>query len=145
NCVKAAGAMAPGTYATIAAINPQQVPTAKSAISAYNKQFGSQNYTAYAIVSYAATQVMINAIDKAIKANNGNKPTRKQVLAQLAKTKNFASVVGPIGFDSHGDNTTKIVSVYQYTSADATQAANEPYEGAYDFGKTPPAWTAASS
>ncbi|MFZ0216881.1 MAG: branched-chain amino acid ABC transporter substrate-binding protein, partial [Candidatus Dormiibacterota bacterium] len=41
NCVKAAGAMAPGTYATIAAINPQQVPTAKSAISAYNKQFGS--------------------------------------------------------------------------------------------------------
>jgi hypothetical protein len=57
---------------------------------------------------------------------------------QVAKTNNLSTVNGSLGFDKFGDNTTKIVSVYKYTTADSTQATKSPWQGAYDFGSQPP-------
>jgi branched-chain amino acid transport system substrate-binding protein len=107
-------------------------------IDAYNTKYGAQNLTAYAVTGYASTQAVINGISKAIDANGGNKPTRQQVRDQVAKTNNLPTAVGTLGFDKYGDNTTKVVSVYKYTSADSAQAAKTPWQGQYDFASTPP-------
>lgn len=138
NCVKAMGAMSPNTYASVASPDPAHIPAAKSMIDAYNKKYGQQNLTAYSVTGYAATQALINGISKAIDANGGNKPTRQQVRDQVAKTNNLSTVVGSLGFDKYGDNTTKVVSVYKYTSADPAQASKTPWQGSYDFASTPP-------
>lgn len=141
NCVKAMGDMSTGVYATIASIDPDHVPGAKSVIAKYDSKFGKQNRTGYAIIAYDCAGVMIDAISRAIDANNGNKPTRKQVVQQLAKTTNYQGVLGPVSFDSHGDNKARIVSIYEYTSSDPNQAASAPWKGQYDFGQTPPKFT----
>ncbi len=47
-------------------------------------------------------------------AANGNKvPSRADVLANVAATSNFASPIGPIGFDKNGDTTNPILSIYK--------------------------------
>ena len=138
NCVKAMGAMSPNTYASVASPDPAHISAAKSMVDAYNKKYGEQNLTGYAVTGYAATQALINGISKAIDANGGNKPTRQQVREQVAKTNNLSTVVGSLGFDKYGDNTTKIVSIYKYTTADPAQAAKTPWQGQYDFANEPP-------
>jgi branched-chain amino acid transport system substrate-binding protein len=144
NCVKAMGAMSPNAYASVASPDAAHLPAAKSMIDAYNKKYGEQNLTGYAVTGYAATQAIINGISKAIDANGGNKPTRQQVRDQVAKTSGLSTVVGSLGFDKYGDNTTKIVSIYKYTSTDPAQAAKTPWQGQYDFASNPPKYSAGA-
>jgi branched-chain amino acid transport system substrate-binding protein len=137
NCAKDAGDQAPGVYATIAAVDPAHVAGAKSVISQYDSKYGQQNRTGYSIIAYDCAGVLLDAISKAIDANNGNMPKRSQVRDAMGK-ENYSGILGPVSFDSHGDTKVKLISVYEYTSADPNQAANSPWKGAYDFGQTPP-------
>lgn len=143
NCVKAMGDMSANVYATIASIDPDHVPGAKSVVQQYDSKYGKQNRTGYAIIAYDCAGVLLDAISRAIDAAGGKMPTRKQVVEQMAKTNGYQGILGPIGFDQNGDNKTKIVSTYEYTSSDPNQAANSPWKGQYDFGQTPPKFTGA--
>ena len=140
NCAKEMADMAPNVYATIASIDPDHVAGAKKVIDQYDSKYGKQNRTGYAIIAYDCAGVLLNAISKAIDTAGGKSPTRQQVRAAMAKTSGYQGILGPVTFDSHGDNLAKIISVYEYTSSDPNQAANSPWKGQYDFGKTPPAF-----
>ncbi|API57716.1 MULTISPECIES: branched-chain amino acid ABC transporter substrate-binding protein [Rhizobium] len=60
---------------------------------------------AYGHFSYAATMLVLETIEKV-------GPTRADVTAELGKTKDRPSIVGPITFDDHGQNVTLQTTKY---------------------------------
>ena len=141
-CVKAAGTMSPNVYATIAAVDPMHVPSAKAVIDGYKKAFPAPtDYTAYSIVAADSAGILIQAIGRAVDDAGGKMPTREQVRAEVAKTKNYQGALGSTTFDSKGDTNVKIISIYEYTSTDPNQANDEPWKAAVNYGTTPPTVT----
>jgi branched-chain amino acid transport system substrate-binding protein len=131
-CTKAAGQNAVGMFGTVASVNPDKVDSAASAIAAFKVAYPNKSdYLSYTMVAYDCAGVFVAAIDKAIKANNGNMPTREAVRAAVAGTSGYAGVTGTIGFNPAGDNSAEIVSLYEDKSTDAS--ADWPYIRAYDF------------
>jgi branched-chain amino acid transport system substrate-binding protein len=107
-----AGAMANGTYYTVAAPNTERLPAAKAFLAAYQERFKSP-IGPYSATAYAAAEIAIAAIEKAIAANGNKMPDRAAVLANVTATKQFPSPVGPITFNKDGDTTSPILSVYE--------------------------------
>lgn len=97
-----AGSLADGAYFSVAAPDATKLASAKDFVSAYHARF-KQNVGGYSASSYAATKVLIAAIDKAITANGGKMPSRADVLTNVSATRDFASPIGQIGFDKNGD------------------------------------------
>ncbi len=131
-CTTTAGQNAVGIFATVASVNPDQVPAAASTIAAFKAAYpNGADYGSYTMVAYDCAGVLVAAIDSAIKANNGNMPTRDAVRAAVAATSGYAGVTGTIGFNAAGDNSAEIVSLYEDKSTDPT--AQWAYIRAYDF------------
>jgi hypothetical protein len=53
------------------------------------------------------------AIVAAIHTGKGAAPTRADVLTNVARTQNFPTPVGSISFDTYGDTTAPILSLYE--------------------------------
>jgi branched-chain amino acid transport system substrate-binding protein len=135
-CTKDAGANSIGVYGTVASVNPDQVPTAASTIAAFKSAFPNHaDYGSYTMVAYDCAGVIVAAIHNAIQANGGNMPTRDAVRAAIAATSGYAGVTGTIGFDARGDNSAKIVSLYEDVNTDPN--ADWKFITAFDFNKTP--------
>ena len=138
-CVKAAGAMSPNVYATIAAVDPMHVPSAKATIDGYKKANPAPtDYTPYSIAAADSAGILVQAIGRAIDNAGGKVPTRDQVRAEVAKTKNYQGALGSTTFDSKGDTNVKIISIYEYVDSDPSKANDEPWKGAVNYGTTPP-------
>src|SRR5207248_2432351 len=113
-CLKDAGQMASGIYAAVAAPNAEQIPESASIISGFKAAFSKkEDFGAYTMPAYDCAKILIAAIQRAIKANNGNMPTREQVRAEVAKTSDFTGALGKTSFDANGDTSQKIISIYQ--------------------------------
>lgn len=63
---------------------------------------------------YDSMNVLLHGLEEAIKANNGQKPTREQVLEHVHKIKDFQGQFVKVGFDDKGDNEYASVYVYKY-------------------------------
>ncbi|HKF77626.1 MAG TPA: branched-chain amino acid ABC transporter substrate-binding protein [Candidatus Dormibacteraeota bacterium] len=138
-CVKAMGPMSTNVFSSIAAVDPVHVPSAQSVITAYKKANpGPNDYTAYSIVAADAAGIEIAAIGRAIDAANGKMPTREQVRAEVAKTKDYQGALGSTSFDEFGDTNVKIISIYEYTSSDPNQANDEPWKAQINYGESNP-------
>ncbi len=113
-CLKDAGTMVAGIYAAVAAPNAEQIPESASIISGFKKAFPNKDdFGAYSMPAYDCGKILIAAIQRAIKANNGNMPTREAVRAEVAKTKDFVGALGKTSFDANGDTSQKIISIYK--------------------------------
>ena len=113
-CLKDAADNAAGIYAAVAAPNAEQIPESKSIIDGFKKAFPNKDdFGAYSMPAYDCAKILIEAIRKAIKANNGNMPTRDAVRQQVANTKDFTGTLGKTTFDENGDTSLKIISIYQ--------------------------------
>ncbi len=110
--LKDAGATADNVYVTVASVNAAKLPAAALFLKDYQAEY-HQAVGPYSANAYAAASAIIHATAEAVKANGGTAPTRDQVRAQLAKTKNFPSVIGPFSFDANGDTTNRIISFYE--------------------------------
>jgi len=113
--VKDADDNANNSYFTVAGPYPQKLSTAQSFDAAYKTEYG-QEVGAYSAQAYDAANVLIAAIGRAIDDAGGSMPTRDQVTAQVAKTQNFKGAIGTTSFDSNGDTTLKIITIYKWTS-----------------------------
>lgn len=102
-----AGADAEGSYATVAAVNVETLPAAKSFIDAYNAAGFKEPLGAYSGPGYDAANIAIAAIKAA-----GTKD-RAAICAALRNTKNYQGVLGTTSFDANGDTTNKWISIYQ--------------------------------
>ncbi|TME89144.1 MAG: hypothetical protein E6I43_01130, partial [Chloroflexi bacterium] len=117
-CLKDAGQMASGIYAAVAAPNAEQIPESASIISGFKAAFKQKDdFGAYTMPAYDCAKILIAAIQRAIKANGGNMPSREQVRAEVAKTSDFVGALGKTSFDANGDTSQKIISIYQATGS----------------------------
>lgn len=114
--IAVAGKRADGTYYTVAAPNALKLPAARQFVKDYQNRF-HQSMGPYSANAYAAAQVLIAAIEKAIEENGGKLPTRMQVLQAVAQTSSLKTPIGPISFDKQGDLTSPVLSLYQIRNA----------------------------
>jgi branched-chain amino acid transport system substrate-binding protein len=122
--VKEAGAMASNVYYSFAAPDAEKLPSAKSFVEAYKARFKA-DVGPYSANAYAATKIMIAAIEKAIKADGGKKPTRADVLKNVAATNNFDTPIGKIGFDSNGDTTAPVLTLKHVMAGGKTETVDQ--------------------
>ena len=120
-CVPDLGATPPAIWATSptvdATANPD--PAVKELVNAYLKAYPPAstvklfpNVTAYKFAAFDCARILIDAIGRAIKGNGGKLPSRAQVVAALAQTRDFVGVTGTYSFDQNGDAVTPMMSMY---------------------------------
>jgi branched-chain amino acid transport system substrate-binding protein len=137
NCVRHAGANAVGIYATVPAPSPDNMPSAQHVINAFKAQYRSaSDYGAYTVAAYDSAGALYAAVDRAIKASGGKLPTRERVTTELAATTSFAGAEGTFGFDSAGDTTLRVVSIFETRGPDP--ALPWSWIGAIDYSATLP-------
>jgi branched-chain amino acid transport system substrate-binding protein len=107
-----------GAYYTVAAPETSKLPSAAGFVAAYKKRWGV-DVGPYSANAYAAANIEIAAIEKAIAAGGAKTPARADVLQNVAATQNFASPIGAIGFDKNGDTTNPILTVYKIANGKA--------------------------
>jgi len=88
------------------------LPSAQSFIAAYKAKFKSEPGP-YSANAYAAAQAIIDAVEKAAKANGGKVPTRAEILKNVQSLKALSTPIGTIGFDANGDTTNGVLSLYE--------------------------------
>jgi branched-chain amino acid transport system substrate-binding protein len=115
-CLDTAGAQGPGMVGTVAAEDQSKLPpAAATVISGFKSAMGSgpTDFGAYTIPAYAATQTIIAGLDKAIKANGGNMPTREQVRMAMTQLSPVDTPLGSVTFDKNGDTTQQVIAFYK--------------------------------
>jgi ABC-type branched-subunit amino acid transport system substrate-binding protein len=118
-CIRDAGTNAAGIFATVPAVDPDQVDSARTVIAAFKAAYPrASDYGAYTVAAYDAAGVVYGALDRAIKAGAGKLPARGQVLTQLAATTAYPGATGNLGFDSAGDTTLRVISIFEAPGAD---------------------------
>ncbi|UXN57829.1 branched-chain amino acid ABC transporter substrate-binding protein (plasmid) [Phyllobacterium zundukense] len=97
--------LAEGTIAFYDSPSLSQTAGGKFFLEKYQTAGFKEAPEAYGHFSYAATMLVLEAIEKV-------GPTRAAVTAELGKTKDRPSIVGPITFDDHGQNVTLQTTKY---------------------------------
>ena len=105
--IKVAGEFAEGVYAT-GPVDTSKNPIAVEAIDAHKKEFG-EDPGAFYLNAYAATQALLNAIEK-----SGS--TEFDVLKKTLQNEWVATPLGIIKFDERGDAIGVGFAVYQVQS-----------------------------
>jgi branched-chain amino acid transport system substrate-binding protein len=118
-CIRDAGANSVGIFATVPAVDPDQANSAQPVIAAFKASYkNASDYGAYTIAAYDAAGVLYDALDRAIKGNAGKLPARSQVLTQVASTTAYQGAMGMFGFDTAGDTTLRVVSIFEPAGSD---------------------------
>jgi branched-chain amino acid transport system substrate-binding protein len=99
---KITGKAGVGSYYTTTAGPATVFPEAKKFIADHKAKF-KKDPEPYATEAYDSAAVILKAVEKAINANNGNKPTREQVAKAVRATKGHKGLTGTITFDEKGD------------------------------------------
>ncbi|HEY9280001.1 MAG TPA: branched-chain amino acid ABC transporter substrate-binding protein [Eoetvoesiella sp.] len=97
--------LAEGSLAFLEGAPLEKLPHGKDFSDAYQKQGYSQPPDAYGPFAFAATNLIMDAIEKV-------GPNRKKVLAELNQTHDADTVIGKVTFDDHGQNIVPLVSTY---------------------------------
>ncbi len=110
-CLRDAAPSAVGMQATLNGVDPDHLTsgmaTADAFKAAYQDMFGR-----YTLPAIDASGVLLAAISRAVKAAGGNLPSKEDVRAQVASTRDYKGALGATTFDARGDTTLKIFSVY---------------------------------
>jgi branched-chain amino acid transport system substrate-binding protein len=113
---KIGGESVVGMHYTTTAGPASVYPDAAKFIEDYKARF-SINPEPYAVESYAATQIILAAID-GLTTSGGDLPSRKAVSDAVRATKGFATIAGTYTFDANGDPDYATYYVLQVGSAD---------------------------
>ncbi|WP_337845724.1 branched-chain amino acid ABC transporter substrate-binding protein [Thermus sp.] len=92
---------AKGTYYTTVAGPVSAFPKAKAFAQRFKQKYG-KDVEGFGIYAYDAANVILTALEKAIKDNGGKKPTREQVSKAVRAVK-MEGLTGTIEFDEKGD------------------------------------------
>ena len=113
---KSAGTSARGCYYTVVGPYPPRIHEAASVSRGYRQAYGG-DITPASLTAFDATNLLIDAVRRAIDDAGGKLPSRLDVLREVAKTKNYAGAMGVMSFDSRGDTSLKLVTAYQWMAA----------------------------
>jgi branched-chain amino acid transport system substrate-binding protein len=96
---------------------PTIYPEAKAFIKDFKDTF-KKDPEPFAAQAYDVSHLGLKAIELAIKANNGQKPTRDQVSKAVREIKNFKGVTGTVSLDEKGDPVKAKYIIIQVVSKD---------------------------
>jgi branched-chain amino acid transport system substrate-binding protein len=103
--IQGLGPLAEGTLAFREGAPVDKLPGGKFFMEKYNAQKYDNPPDAYGAFAYAAMELILDSIEKV-------GPDRRKVIADLADVKNRDSIIGPITFDDHGQNTVSVITKY---------------------------------
>jgi branched-chain amino acid transport system substrate-binding protein len=106
--VSIAGAAAEGAYAYFYGLPYHTYPGGKEYVEAYNKGGYDKPFETYGIWSYAATEILAEAIRQ---ANAAGKLNRRGIV-DIMKTATFNSVLGDVSFPRPGDIKQRVMGYY---------------------------------
>ncbi len=109
-------------FGTVATVDVAKAPGASTFIQQYNAAYGASNFGAYSAAGYDSMNILIQAIKTAL-ANGAHSPQnssdtqgavafRTAVISAIQHI-NFNGVLGHQSFDSNGDTTNKVITIYQ--------------------------------
>jgi branched-chain amino acid transport system substrate-binding protein len=113
--VPIAGRMADGTYFTLVAPDVLHFAPARRFADAYRNRW-NEEIGSYSPGAYTAARIVVVAVAKALRAHPDRLPTRAEVLANVASTRDFESPMGRVTFNRNGDPTAPILSLYAVRS-----------------------------
>lgn len=93
---------AAGTFYTTVAGPVSAFPKARAVVQRFKQKYG-KDMEGFGIYAYDSANVILMALENAIKAAGGRKPTREQVAQEVRKVK-MEGLTGAIEFDDKGDN-----------------------------------------
>ncbi len=105
---------AAGTFYTTVAGPVSAVPKAKAVAERFKKKYG-KDMEGFGIYASASANVLLAALEAAIKAAGDKKPTREQV-AQAVRQVKMEGLTGTIEFDDKGDNKKAKYFIMQVAS-----------------------------
>jgi branched-chain amino acid transport system substrate-binding protein len=100
-----AAASAEGTLAFVEGAPTEKLPGGKKFLAAYEKAGFKEPSEAYGPFAYVAANLIIDAIEEV-------GPDRAKLAQKLKRTKNGNTIIGPVEFDAHGQNTVPLISKY---------------------------------
>ena len=114
--IKIAGDAAIGiSYSSLAA-DISGTPEGKAFVDKYMKLFNKAP-EAYSSYGYDAMNVTLNGVLTAIKDNDGNKPTREQIVTAVRATNGFKGLATNVSFNKIGDNTEANIYILSFKEA----------------------------
>lgn len=119
SCVSDAGPTPPTFYATYPNVDARNSadPQVKQRVAAYLAAYPKpSDVNVDTFAAYDCARILIDAIDRAIRSNAGQVPSRPQVVTALAATNNFVGVTGTFSFDKNGDAISPMMSMYRLDS-----------------------------
>ncbi|MGI8589282.1 MAG: branched-chain amino acid ABC transporter substrate-binding protein [Chloroflexia bacterium] len=123
--VTAGGADTEGDYGTVAAVNANLLPNAKTFIDTYKAANASDQWQgvpqAYSANAFDATNIIIAAMKTA------GKKDREAIRAAIAATTNYQGAIGTTSFDAQGDTTNRWISIYQVKSGTWTYVDQQKF------------------
>jgi branched-chain amino acid transport system substrate-binding protein len=103
--IKGVGPLAEGTLAFREGAPAERLPGGKTFLQKYTEAGYTNPPEAYGPFAFAAADLLVDTIEKA-------GPNRKKIMSELRKVKSYDSIVGPITFDDHGQNTVAAITKY---------------------------------
>lgn len=100
-----AGPSAEGTLAFVEGAPTEKLPGGKKFLASYAKGGFKEPSEAYGPFAYVAANLVMDAIEAV-------GPDRAKVAQRLKRTKDKNTIIGPVEFDEHGQNTVALISKY---------------------------------
>jgi branched-chain amino acid transport system substrate-binding protein len=118
----------PGDLATTVGAPAESLPSAKQFIDDYQKANYAEPFSAYGVLTYDATNIVIQGLAKAI-ANGTWDDSKRQALLDAVQATNLDGASGKISFDQYGDTTNKTLTVYTVKGADFAPVETAAFQG----------------
>jgi branched-chain amino acid transport system substrate-binding protein len=109
-------------YGTVATLDVVKSPGGSSFIQQYNSTYGASNFGAYSAAAYDSMNILIQAIKTAL-ANGAHTPqnssdttgavTFRTAVISAIQHIDFTGVLGHQSFDTNGDTTNKVITIYK--------------------------------
>jgi branched-chain amino acid transport system substrate-binding protein len=100
-----AGAAAEGTLAFVEGAPTEKLPGGRKFLDAYAKAGFKEPSEAYGPFAYVAANLIMDAIEAV-------GPDRASVAQKLKRIREKNTIIGPVEFDEHGQNTVPLISKY---------------------------------
>jgi branched-chain amino acid transport system substrate-binding protein len=114
-CIQDAGLVGKTDDHLVATIATREPPTIPADMKGLIRGHG---YPIYTFAAYDCARILIDAIDRAIRANGGKVPTREQTRQAVAGTNAFKGITGTYAFDADGDVVDPGFSFYTVKQGD---------------------------
>lgn len=103
--IQGLGPLAEGSLSFLEGAPIEKLPGGKQFQEQYDKAGYKEPPEAYGAFAFVAMQLILDKIEEV-------GPDRRKVTAALGKVNNYDSVIGPVTFDDHGQNTVPLISKY---------------------------------